>query len=246
MAERALDGVHHFQRPLLAGGREGAVNVSLAQSFAQVAIDEVHAASPTRLQRLCPSQSMAEEIEIFFLEIRAQIARRAVQHPPAQVCLPVLQRMLLQHLFQAAKIIRRSHNVVLGSWRIHPREISLPIERRRQLRDLRQGHFVVEISGVAALHDVHGGFGHVGFHGQHRGGIIGSLLRVFAGQSKHLACVLLEFLADLHRLGVVIQIKFAPRHAHAALVHESDYPAGIVKILRPGKSEHRRASLRIA
>ena len=106
VAERTLDGVHHLQRPLLAGGRESAVNIGLAQSLAQVAIDEVHAAPPARLQRLCASQSMAEEIEIFFLEIRAQIARRAMQHPPAQVCLPVLQRMLLQHLFQAAKIIR--------------------------------------------------------------------------------------------------------------------------------------------
>ena len=105
---------------------------------------------------------------------------------------------------------------------------------------------MIEVGGVAALHDVHGGFGHLGFHGQHRGSIIGSLLRVFAGKSKHLADVLLEFLADLHRLGVVIQIKFAPRHAHAALVHESDYPAGIVKILCPGKAEHSSARLRIA
>ena len=133
-----LDGMHHLNGAGLALGREGAVDVSLAQSLAEIAIRGAHATSPARLLLLGAGEGVREEVEILIDHRFVQVRRRMMNHLPAHVGLPVIERMLVEKLFFGAEKIGRSHDVVIAGRSFHGFQICIPVDGRREFADLRQ------------------------------------------------------------------------------------------------------------
>ena len=173
--------MHHLNGASLAVGREGAVDVSLAQRFAEIAVGGADATPPARALLFGAGQGAGEEIEILIDDRFVQVRGRAVNHLPAHVGLPVVERMLGEQLFFGAEEIGRGDDVMVAGRSLHRFQISVPVDGGREFADLGQGHLVVDVLGVAALDVVHLRFGHVGFEFDYGAGVGCGLSLGFVG-----------------------------------------------------------------
>src|SRR5207249_1934244 len=94
--ESGFDGVNHLNGAGLALGRESAVDVGLAQGIAEIAVGGADAAAPARLLFFSPGQRVCEEVEVFVDDGLVQKPRSAMNYLPAQVGLPVIERLLIE------------------------------------------------------------------------------------------------------------------------------------------------------
>ncbi len=105
--------------------------------------------------------------------------------------------MRLDQLFHSLKEVGGGDQILRRSRRLHRGKVALPVEGWRQRLNLLQRHFVVQVLGIAADNDVHGGVGQLGFHGQHGLGIGGGLGLGFAAQLQQAGHVFHVFVANL-------------------------------------------------
>src|SRR5260370_26619901 len=120
--------LHQLEHALLAGRREGPVNIDLPQSFSQIAIHVAHAAPPARLHLLYAEECSGEKIEIFVNESIAQRIGAAVEHLPSKVNLPMLERMPVQHDLRVLEEVRGGHDVVRSRRCLDKFQVAVPIE----------------------------------------------------------------------------------------------------------------------
>ena len=90
----------HLDGAGFAVGREGAVNIGLAESFSEVAVCSPDASAPTRLLLLGSGQSVREEVEVLIDQSFVQVWCCAMNHLPTHIGLPVIERLLVEQLFQ--------------------------------------------------------------------------------------------------------------------------------------------------
>ena len=89
LAQGGGEGLDHLVHARLALGAESLLDVDAAEGVAQVAVGELHAALPARLDFLRAAQVLPVEAEVLLDEGRAQIGRGPAGDVPAQVGLPV-------------------------------------------------------------------------------------------------------------------------------------------------------------
>ncbi len=92
-AQSGFDGVHHLDGAGLALGREGAVDIGLAERFAEIAVRGADAAPPPWLLFFGTGQSARKEVEILIHQGLVHVRRCAVNHLPAHIGLPVIERV---------------------------------------------------------------------------------------------------------------------------------------------------------
>ena len=240
LVQRAFNRLYDVQHALFALRRKSARHIGLAQRIAQSVISGVDATPPARRKFRRAGQRVVEEIEILIDEGLAEIWRGLMRQLPLEIHLPMRDGMLLDGLLQAAEEIRRGDKKSLLRGRMDQREITLPVERRRQLLELRQSHLVVDVLGIAALHHVHGRFGQLGFHLENNRCVRSGLGRRFARELEHVGKMRQVLLAHLNGLGVVIEIEIAAGHGEAALVELRHGLLRVVIILDGREAEHRR------
>jgi len=108
-------------------------------------------------------------------------------------------------------------------------EIGGEVEARRGLLQLRQGHLVIGLVGVATVDLGPVDPGDFGFEGHQRGGA--GLGIGFSGQGQHLFQMRDIGGADRRHLGVGFQVEVAVRQAQARLVQDQDVGFGILVVL---------------
>src|SRR5258706_10464929 len=81
-----------MKRARLELGAKGAANEFLAQRLPELAVDQRHAALPTRAQLLHAAQRAAEEGEVLVDECRRQVGRGGAGVVPSQVRLRIVER----------------------------------------------------------------------------------------------------------------------------------------------------------
>src|SRR5580704_11828897 len=62
--QSGFDRMYDLDRASFTLRREGAIDIGLAQSFAEVTVCGANAAAPARLQFLCSRQRASEEVEV--------------------------------------------------------------------------------------------------------------------------------------------------------------------------------------
>ena len=242
-AQCRFDGVNHLDSARFAVGRECAVDVGLAEGFSQIVVGGTDASPPAWLLLFGAGQCTREEVEILIDHRFVQVRRDMMNHLPAHVDLPVLERMRGDQFFFGAEKIRRGHNVVVAGWRLHRLQISLPIDGGRELPHLRQRHFIVDVLGIAAFYVIHLRLGHRGFQVNHGAGVGCGLSFRFACQHEHLLNVSSIFRKQLLRLVIVFQVVVAIRKTQPALIDLRDDFGSVVIILLAGETEEGRIRL---
>ena len=119
-------------------------------------------------------------------------------------------------------------------------QIAAPVKGRGQLLNFIQAHFMVEVFGIAPLHDIHRGLRQCGFHLEYDGCIGLCLLRWRAGEFEHAANVDDVFVPDLDRLSIILQVEFPAKKRHSALIKLCDHVGRIVKVRLRAKTEQSR------
>ena len=82
----------------------------------------------------------------------------------------MLEWFRFDQLLDAAKKIRRGNDEFAAGRGLHRLEIAIPIERGREFLDGIEAYFIVEVPGIAPLHNLHRRLRHCGFHLQHHFG----------------------------------------------------------------------------
>src|SRR5579872_785415 len=90
------------------------IDVRLAQCFSQIAVSIMHTPPPTRLVLFLTGQRVAEEIKVLIHKRLAQKWRGPVNRPPAQICLPMREGMIVNQFLFSPEEIRRGDDVVIA------------------------------------------------------------------------------------------------------------------------------------
>ena len=110
-------------------------------------------------------------------------------------------------------------------------EVGVPIEVRRDLIKVRNGHLVLLFVGIAALDAGKGGLGKTGLHAHHDGGIVLGGIRWITHQFKEHLNVQQITLASFLRFGVVCKVVIAVGKPEAALGNVDDDFIRVVRVL---------------
>ena len=112
LIERVLDIMNHGDRALFALRRERCVDVCLPKRHSKIAVCRAH--TPPPAWQLLPRslQGVSVKVPVLVDKRFAQIRCGTMHHIPAQVDFPIIDRMLLDEWFKAAKELRRTHDVV--------------------------------------------------------------------------------------------------------------------------------------
>jgi len=123
----------------------------LAESFAELPIDQPDATLPARPELRDSAQRLAEEIEVLVHKGRGQKSGGRMDRVPAQVILNVIEAGGLKLVVEF--FIERWFGYVECVLLTKPGflEIDSPVETGRERLHLRQVHFVIEVVRFAAL-----------------------------------------------------------------------------------------------
>src|SRR4051812_10107851 len=103
--------MNHLQRASFALGWKRPIDVGLPQSFSKITIGVVYTSPPARLILLLTGKRVREELEVLIDQRFVQEWGRAMNQIPAQICLPVFERVFANELLFGAEEIGRSHDV---------------------------------------------------------------------------------------------------------------------------------------
>ena len=165
-----------------------------------------------------------------------------MDHLPAEIGLPMVERVAVDQLFLGAEEIGRGHDVVIAGGSIHGFEVTVPIDGGRQGANLRQAHFVVDVFGIAALDVIHLGLRQRGFEFDDRARIGGGLRFRLTCQREHLLQMRAVLDENFFRLVVGLQIVVTIGKAESGLIDLCDHHRGIVVVLLAGEAEERRTA----
>src|ERR1035437_9366938 len=119
--------MHHLDGAGFAVWREGAVDVGLAECVPEIAVRGPDAASPPRLLLFGSGQRAREEVEVLIDYGLVQERRSMVDHVPAHVGLPVMERMRGDEFFFGAEEGGSGNDVVIAGGSFHGLQICLPV-----------------------------------------------------------------------------------------------------------------------
>ena len=238
-----LDGLHHFDSACLVVRPEYLIHVELAKGHAEVAVGGADAALPARLNLLLASHVLAVELEVLVHEHLGQHRGIAIQGPPAEIGLPVVERHRVELLVHSLEEIWIADVEAGELGRAVIGEILGEFEVRGHRNDLRRLHHVVALLGIAAFGAVHGNLRQPGLDRKHGLSFGGSVLRFIACQLEHLLHVLLILLPRLHRLGIVFDVVVAIRQRDSTLVEVRDGQTGIVHVGHGIETEQHRDAM---
>ncbi len=223
-------------------GREGDLDVQLAQRFAGLAVDGGQHALPTRLDFLLAAHGLVVERKVLIDERLAQERRSAIDGVEAKVRAPDrrvgvgdhLAHFLVEGRDRQREHLRCGHALRLEE--LGPRPV------RGQLVGLGRRDRVIGQRGVARhLGAGLGDLGQAGFESDHLLGLRGGIGRSHAGQFQHLGHVRLIRLqlGLVGGAGVVLRV----RQAQAALHGIGDVLAGLLEVRFGAEAEKRVVAL---
>ena len=237
LLHRVFDLARHVQRFLLQLGRERAADEFLAQRFAQLVVDQGHAALPARLLLLHAAQGLAEEVEVFVVEPRRQHRRHVAPHLPAQVGARGGHVVRLQHLAERLEE-RRFRHVESGQVAL-PRlvQVGMPVEARRQGLQAFRIDLVEQLVGIALLHGRQRRLRERRLHLHHARGVALRDVGRVAQQLERVGDVGDVFGTHILRFRIRLEVGVAVRQAEAAGDRERDHARRIGKVLARRKAE---------
>ena len=116
-------------------------------------------AFPARFDLFSAAKGPVFEVEVFINKILGQFLSSRVDEMPAQICLPIVQRCVLEHLVGGFEESWLVHVNIARLQQIDALEIIAPIPVGRQILKVPQRHPVVILLRIAQLDLCSRGFG---------------------------------------------------------------------------------------
>ena len=181
---RRQNVLDHVLRALLRLRSKVARDVFLAERVAEQPIGGLGAALPARLELLGAFQVRAVKSKVLLHEGIRESVCEGMQKLPLQVGSPVGERCLADLQIDLAYEFRLTH-VEVGAREPRVGKIPAPVDSRRELREFREGHLVIDGARVAQRHIVQGSLGQALLDPKHRGRGPLSLRLAIAGEPEH-------------------------------------------------------------
>ena len=241
LLHRVFDLLRHLERAGLQFRAKCSGHVYLADSFAELVVQQLNATLPARPDLLGPLQKLAIEIEVRHHERGRQVRRVLPNDLPAKVSLPVPERLRLQQRLQRLKELRLRNVERLQAGNPRCREIGTPVEGRRQRLQFGAVHLVEDFIRIAEFDAAQRGLGHRGFDPHHRLRLLGGLGWRVAQQFEHLLNLGQVALAGLFHSPIALQIIIAIGQPEPAGAGKCNHLRRIRQILRGAEAEHHAA-----
>ena len=235
-----LDVGHHDGEPRPDFGREIAVDIEPADRLPNLRIEHAGHPLPARLHRRHAVQHRAVEAKAFVGRGRRKIRRGIRQDAPAQVDLPVRERLFLQHPAHGREVLRLAHDDHLGLPGIADGcEIGVDRQARAGGGQFRNRHLVVVGEGITQLDRRLRDLGECLFQRVCRRRVRLCERGRFAGERKHF-CHVFEVGGAVF-FEAFVKIVVARRQPEAALRKVEDVGVALLLVRLHAPAEERRA-----
>ncbi len=133
VAQRFFERGNQLVHAVFGRGREVLLDPVLTHGFAECAIGHAGALLPARFRFLLAAESFREEVEVLVKEGFRQQAGLSVQHVPAQIALPGVDRLAGNEAAESLEEVRRADVQRVEVADADLLEVRVPVEGGRQL-----------------------------------------------------------------------------------------------------------------